>query len=281
MDVFMHLICKKSAYINELAVIFKKTKMRQLLIIILTTFLFADSFSQTKFSISVKDTLKYQFQFENYSYKVNIGSVNYGQQPTSYNFYITNNSDTPLVITQAYWAEPILAPTYKQDPIAKGRTGLIKYTLLETKRGGPFSKTGTVQTNLGTFSINFTGQNLPPFIYLDKPIKIDTIALGDTISSEFKIYNKSDTSSLTIENIQSDWKTIITYDTDEVKKYENIIPPNSYRTFKVLFIPYKIGTCSSKINIKLSDNSEKNQTQWNWKTVEYNIFATVRQPKKK
>jgi len=256
--------------------------MRQLLIIILTTFLLANSFAQTAFSISVKDTLKYQFQNANYSYKVDIGSVNYGQRHIDYNFYFTNNSDTPLVITQAYWAEPMLGPTYKQDPITKGQTGLIKYTLLETKRVGSFSKTGLVQTNLGIFNINFFGKNLPPNIYLDRPIKIDTIALGDTISSEFKIYNKSDTSSLQIDNIQTDWKTIITYDKDKIKKNENIIPPNSYRTFKVLFVPYKTGDCFSKIIIKLSNSCEKNSTDCYRRTeVEHNIFATVRKPKKK
>ena len=252
--------------------------MKQLLII-LTIFMQTESFSQTVFSISVKDTLKYQFKSENYS--VNIGSVNFGQPPIEYNFYITNNSETALIIDRAYWAEPTLCPKYNHVPITKGQSGLITYKLLETRRPGPFSKTGTVNTNLGTFTINFTGQNLPEYIYLDKPIKIDTIALGDTISSEFKIYNQSDTSSLTIENIQCDWKTIITFNDDEVRKTENIIPPNSYRTFKVLFIPYKIGICSSKINIKLSNNCEINQRQWNWTTVEYNIYATVRQPKKK
>lgn len=255
--------------------------MRQLIIMILIPFLFTHSFAQKEFSISVNDSLKYQFHNEDYSYKVNIGSINYGQRPKAYNFYITNNSDTPLVINHANWAEPILAPSYDRTPIFKGQTGLLKYTLLETRRPGAFSKTGTVETNQGTFNINFTGYNLPSTIYLDNPMKIDTIELGDTICSVFKIYNKSDTSSLKIEHIQSDWKTIISYDQDEVNKYENLIPPDSYRTFNVFFIPYQVGVCSSKISIKLSENSEKNSGQWTWKTVEYKIFATVSQPKMK
>lgn len=252
--------------------------MRQLILFIFMAFLFIDSFAQLGFSLSVDDTLIYQFQNEGNLAKLNIGTINYGQRPTDYSFYITNTSDTPLVINQANWAEPILAPTFNQSPILKGQTGLIKYRLLETRRPGPFSKTATVNTNLGSFYIMFTGYNLPSNIYLDNLIQFDTVALGDKIYAEFKIYNKSDTSSLKIESIQCDWKTSISYDDDEVKKYENIIPPNSYRTFKVVFIPYQIGICSSKINIKLSEIGEKYNSQWNWKTVDYKIFTKVRKP---
>lgn len=255
--------------------------MRQLIIFIFMAFLFTDSFAQLGFSISVDDTLKYQFQNEGNIVKLNIGTINYGQRPTDFNFYITNNSDTPLVINHANWAEPILAPTFNQSPIFKGQTGLIKYRLLETRRPGPFSKTATVKTNLGTFYIMFTGYNLPSTIYLDNLIQFDTVALGEKIYAEFKIYNKSDTSSLKIESVQCDWKTSISYDDDEVNKNENLIPPNSYRTFKVLFIPYQIGICSSKINITVSENSNTHISKWGERNVVYKIFATVIKPKKR
>jgi hypothetical protein len=250
--------------------------MRQLFIFILLTFLFSDSFAQVGYSLSVSDTLQYQFQADEYAYNVFIGSINYGQRPIDYTFYVRNNSDTPLVIKQANWAEPILAPSYSKEPILKGQTGVIKYTLLETRRPGPFSKSASVETNQGRFHINFIGTNLPPSLYIDTPLKIDSVALGDTLSYEYKIYNTSDSTSFKIESIQSGWKTLISYDQDEVRKYENTLPPHSYRTVKVLFVPYQIGVCSSKIIIKLSDIGEKMKREYNWKTIEHKLFTNVR-----
>jgi hypothetical protein len=268
--------------------------MRQVILTIIATLLATSSFSQTtltnssnqtrvqkpieqeNFSISTKDTLKYQFQnisnnkalYKNF--KVDIGSINYGQPLIHYDFYLTNNSDTPLVIQHAYWAEPSFSPNYSINPIAKGETGLLTYSLKDTKKQGVFSKTGTVITNLGNFNINFKGVNLPPDIFINHPIKIDTIKLGEKITSEFKIHNKSETQALIIEDLQINLKTLINYDNDEVNKYQNTIPPNSYRTFKASFFPDTVGDSSSKINIKI-----------NGITVEHLIFATVQQLKNK
>ena len=236
--------------------------MKNFLTIFLLLFFLAAS-GQDNFSISVKDTLKYQCPMINLNkIVVDIGSVNFGQRNTDYNFFLTNNSDTALIITNAYWAEPILGPTFKQTPIFKGQTGSFKYTLRETRRVGPFSKRGTVQTNFRSFEIVFKGKNLPPNIYIDKPVKIDTITLGDKIISEFKIYNRSDSSSLTIENIHTDTTTTITYQ-------QNVITPNSYWTFKAVSKPNSVGTYSSKIIITINGTE-----------VEHDIFATVQRKKR-
>ncbi|MFN5984556.1 MAG: hypothetical protein ACK479_13900, partial [Fluviicola sp.] len=116
-------------------------------------------------------------------------------------------------------------------------------------------------------------------IFIDNAKKIDTITLGDTLITEFKVYNKSDIDSLTIENIQIEMNTIVIHNKDEIKNYENLILPNTFRTFKVLYIPYKNGVNSSKITISLSNSNDENQSQWSWRTVEHNIFATVKEPK--
>jgi hypothetical protein len=252
----------------------------KLLLFFFTSFiLFHDTFAQTEFSISVKDTLTYQFQSENNTYKLNVGSVNYDQKPIEYNFYLTNNSDNPLFISRAFWGEPSIGPSFNNDTIVKGQSGLFKYTLYETKRVGRIPKTVNVETNQGFFSINFFGNILPPEIFIDNAKKIDTITLGDTLITEFKVYNKSDIDSLTIENIQIEMNTIVIHNKDEIKNYENLILPNTYRTFKVLYIPYKNGVNSSKITISLSNSNDENQSQWSWRTVEHNIFATVKEPK--
>ncbi|MBI3236027.1 MAG: hypothetical protein HYZ42_18660 [Bacteroidetes bacterium] len=237
----------------------------------------AQNSAQDRFSISVHDTLKHQFKGYGSSFSVKVGTVNLGQPSIDYGFYITNHSDTPLIITNASWAELLLAPYYQSEPIVKGQIGLIKYRLMETRNrtGGHYAKTGHVETNLGDLNIRFLGINLPDDIYIDRPMIIDTVELGDTMISEFSIYNKSDTSSLTIDTIIYEPNTIVEYDNNEKKNTKIIIPTHSYKYFKVLYIPNQTGNSNSNISLIINDPYCCEVD------VEYNIYATVLKRKKK
>lgn len=71
---------------------------------------------------------------------------------------ITNNSDTPLIITRAYWGEPYIAPNFTKEPILKGDT-TSGYYMLHCNNSYPsrFTKVAQVQTNQCSFSFTFKG----------------------------------------------------------------------------------------------------------------------------
>lgn len=66
----------------------------------------------------------------------------------SYDFTFTNVGNSPLVINQAIASCGCTIPEYTKEPIAPGKTGVIKVTYNGTgKYPGPFSKSITIRSN--------------------------------------------------------------------------------------------------------------------------------------
>jgi hypothetical protein len=61
-------------------------------------------------------------------------------------FTITNTGTEPLIITGARGSCGCTVPTYPQEPIAPGKTAVIKVTY-DTKRPGNFNKSVTITSN--------------------------------------------------------------------------------------------------------------------------------------
>lgn len=242
------------------------------------------SFSQGSVSVTTDDSMRFRVKIEKYWHKendkviyayndkfitVDLGSVS-NEDVHKVNFYFTNLSDTDLVFSWVGWGEPNFEPeSSPKVPISKGQKTQITYKRRDHKYPGIFNKTARITTNLGQFFISFNGYTLPENIYLDHNEVHKTIYFGDTIFSEFKIYNKSDT-VLKIESIKNDWKNFVSCEKDELVKYDNVISPKSYRTFKVKTIPLKVGDNKSKVTITINDTP-----------VEFDIFATVKAPEEK
>jgi len=195
---------------------------------------------------------------------VNIGTVNYDER-TIYDFDLTNISSEPFVFGYVTWGEPSFKPYWKRDPISPKRNTKLSYGHVDTRRIGNISKTSTVKTNFGRFYVSFRGYNLPPDVAIDDTYVKCTASLGDTIKASFKIYNKSDTSFLSLSRMSSDFHTYVTCE----KQNEKSIAPNSYKTFYVRYIPQKTGKLTSQIVISV-----------NGAPVQYYIYCNVQKSKK-
>ncbi len=67
------------------------------------------------------------------------------QQPKTISFTFTNNSDEPVIITEAKGSCGCTVASYTQQPIAPGEEGTVKATYNAAKLGA-FSKTVAVKT---------------------------------------------------------------------------------------------------------------------------------------
>ncbi|MGB3587495.1 MAG: DUF1573 domain-containing protein [Tunicatimonas sp.] len=74
----------------------------------------------------------------------NFGDIQH-QQPKTVSFTFTNNSDKPVVITEAKGSCGCTVASYTQDPIAPNENGTVKATYNAAKLG-TFSKTVAVKT---------------------------------------------------------------------------------------------------------------------------------------
>lgn len=72
-------------------------------------------------------------------------------------FTFTNTGKEPIVIQRVQPSCGCTTPDWTKDPIAPGKTGMIKASYGTQGRPGPFEKTMTVFTNAGTKMVTFKG----------------------------------------------------------------------------------------------------------------------------
>ncbi|MCH5220121.1 MAG: DUF1573 domain-containing protein [Muribaculaceae bacterium] len=77
----------------------------------------------------------------------NFGMVDEKGGGVSHEFEFTNTGDAPLVIISATASCGCTRPTYPTEPIAPGKTGVIKVTYLPEGRPGEFVRMVKVRTN--------------------------------------------------------------------------------------------------------------------------------------
>ncbi len=98
----------------------------------------------------------YSFSFNNsflgasFSWKKTTHDFQQIQQgvPVTAEFEFTNIGDAPLIITQAKGSCGCTVPSYPQEPIAPGQTGIIK-AQFNAASSGVFNKTITITANTG------------------------------------------------------------------------------------------------------------------------------------
>ena len=83
------------------------------------------------------------------------GSVNEGPQAI-YEFKFTNTGNAPLIISNATASCGCTVPEWTKEPIAPGKTGVIKVVYNTSGRPGVFSKTVTITSNGKTSSVYLT-----------------------------------------------------------------------------------------------------------------------------
>lgn len=76
----------------------------------------------------------------------NFGSITQGESVT-HEFKFTNSGNEPLIISKAEGSCGCTVPTYPQQPILKGQSGIIKVTFNSTGKLGIQDKTVTITSN--------------------------------------------------------------------------------------------------------------------------------------
>jgi hypothetical protein len=84
------------------------------------------------------------FKFAEEEY--NFGTIKQGESVT-HEFKFTNNGNEPLIISKAEGSCGCTVPTYPQQPILKGQSGVIKVTFNSTGKMGIQDKTVTLTSN--------------------------------------------------------------------------------------------------------------------------------------
>ncbi|WP_205685667.1 DUF1573 domain-containing protein [Flavipsychrobacter stenotrophus] len=74
------------------------------------------------------------------------GTIHQGESVT-HEFTFTNNGKTPLLITNASGSCGCTVPVYPHDPVAPGKTEVIKVTFNSAGKGGHQEKSVTITTN--------------------------------------------------------------------------------------------------------------------------------------
>lgn len=72
-------------------------------------------------------------------------------------FTFTNTGKEPLVIQRVQASCGCTTPDWTKEPVAPGKTGMIKASYATQGRPGQFEKTMTVFTNAGTKMVTFKG----------------------------------------------------------------------------------------------------------------------------
>lgn len=72
-------------------------------------------------------------------------------------FTFTNTGKEPIEIQRVQPSCGCTTPDWTKDPVAPGKTGMIKASYGTQGRPGPFEKTMTVFTNAGTKMVTFKG----------------------------------------------------------------------------------------------------------------------------
>jgi hypothetical protein len=76
----------------------------------------------------------------------NFGTIKQGEVAT-YEFKFKNTGKEPLVISEAHGSCGCTVPDWPKDPIAPGKTGIIKVTFNSTGKSGAIDKTVTINSN--------------------------------------------------------------------------------------------------------------------------------------
>ncbi len=136
-------------------------------------------------------------------------SIDYGKMPyggsnlKSY-FTVTNIGNEPLIITRVTTGDGgFMCHSYTREPIMPNKSAEIVF-LYDTKRIGPFNKSGYIQSNAveANMSIRIKGEITPaPVAYFDKrEVNFGTLEAGDFAS--FEMFNFG-TALLKINKIES------------------------------------------------------------------------------
>ena len=76
-------------------------------------------------------------------------------KPVTAEFKFTNTGNAPLVIQAAQGSCGCTVPEYTKEPVAPGKTGVVKATF-NAAAVGPFTKTVTLTSNAGTTPVVLT-----------------------------------------------------------------------------------------------------------------------------
>ncbi len=92
----------------------------------------------------------------------NFGSIEEAKGLASHVFTITNQGDKPLVITQVTASCGCTRPEWTKEPIAAGKSGMLKVTYDPNDRPGPFYKTITIYSNAeNRYNVAIKGNVIP------------------------------------------------------------------------------------------------------------------------
>ncbi|MDR3268890.1 MAG: DUF1573 domain-containing protein [Tannerella sp.] len=107
---------------------------------------------QKEASITVTDSATYDF-----------GDINEADGPVSHEFTILNNGEMPLVVTNVVASCGCTTPEWTKEPIAPGKTGIIKATYDPSGRPNRFTKTINVYSNgkAGSYALTIRGNVIP------------------------------------------------------------------------------------------------------------------------
>jgi|GEM_PF-6651345 len=243
------------------------------------------------FTIKVNDTLMFQINSndsllhftdrQNFqpSIAVNVGNLNFRENKT-FDFYITNHSDSALIIGDNYWMEPLVQPVYNHSirRILKGETFKFTWILHTLERTGPFSKSGKMNIYPVPINLSFKGSVLPPNLFIFPHTTLKNGFVNEKIVSEFKVFNKPANMHMPLGN------NIVEYDDLKIDsvganhpgvkiEYDhqtNMIAPDTFKIFKVIYTPDKAGKSTVVVSLYI-----------NGKKTEHKIYSNVRPRKKK
>lgn len=107
----------------------------------------ASTFAQDKKTLdNVGNVNVNQASFKFAEEEHNFGTITQGESVT-HEFKFTNTGNEPLIISKAEGSCGCTVPTYPQQPILKGQSGIIKITFNSTGKMGIQDKTVTLTSN--------------------------------------------------------------------------------------------------------------------------------------
>ncbi|GHT13817.1 hypothetical protein FACS189426_19260 [Bacteroidia bacterium] len=142
----------------------------------------------------------------------NFGTIGEESGKASCDFFVTNNSDSPLLITNISATCGCTTPKWTKEPIEPGKTGSITVTYNPLGRVAPFTKPVTVYTNqTSPIVLRIVGEvvkgkvnNVHQFSTKDylvefgnyllktKELNFDKMAPGEVKTIRLEAYNKSE-----------------------------------------------------------------------------------------
>jgi len=96
---------------------------------------------------------------ENLNFKTEVhdfGTVEEGPA-AEYEFAFTNTGKEPLILQNVHASCGCTTPSYSKEPVAPGKTGIVKASFNTVGRPGAFTKSITVATNAGTKVLTIKG----------------------------------------------------------------------------------------------------------------------------